>query len=352
MNGYSWNTITDNNHPSNSYLTSGIIKCGRVNFSTEVNGPCTITFDWRKTGEYGILRCYYDNIFDPINSPICGSYKWTPGTIRIPPGHHTVTWDFMVRICNEAVGNVADIDNINVLSINVLPINPPPRVIKIPSEANLSYIVNALKAPYYEVDVASGANLQAVIDNSANKVIYLDGRFKGPINITVDNIKIKLGNTFHAELDGGNKLWNIGIDNRTNVSIEGLNLKNSLNGIKMEKCSQCRISSNSIEFSKGSGICVRNSTDTNIIEYNNIISTSGLTNNAGICLHNSNDNRLTNNKIFTAGFCITLEHSYGNMISILDNDRIYDSGIMCRVNNCRIECENGSLNGNSWSCCV
>lgn len=343
ING-NWKITTDNYHPSNSYLTSGIIECGRMSFSTELDGPCTITFDWKKIGEYGNLRCYYDNNFDPNN--ICRNYGWTHGSIYIPVGHHIVTWDFIVGTCS-GIGNVADIDNINVPCL--VPYIPK---IYITQDENQSSIAKALKAPSYEVEVASEADLQTVINNSESKVLYLDGRFKGPINITVDNIKLRLGDTRSALLDGNNKPWNIGMDNRTNVSIEGLHLKNSLNGIKMEKCSRCRISGNSIEFSNGSGICLRNSTDTNIIEYNDITSIDGHPNNVGICLHHSNDNKLTNNRISVPDFCISLEHSYGNVISLLNNDKIYDNGTMCRVNNCRIECVHGVLNDNTWSSCM
>lgn len=82
-NGTTWNTSFEN-HPGNFFLTSGNIKCGdRVNASIRVNfsRKCSINFKWRKKGNNAELRCYYDNKFDPKNSPTCQDHNWAQGRI-------------------------------------------------------------------------------------------------------------------------------------------------------------------------------------------------------------------------------------------------------------------------------
>jgi parallel beta-helix repeat protein len=411
--GPSWNTLTDSNYPGNTFLTSGPIRCdARVNVSTEVDGPCTITFDWRKRGEYAELKCYYgNNTVDPI---ICPSHDWTSGIIVIPEGRHTVTWDLTVEPCNENINSIADIDNIYIPNICVVrpdctisapsevcanstytasvPIQEgatysweitggtPKSMLNVPNIAWISGIsgIVSLKATVkkngcnnsaiFNATINSdclllsppGNNLQAIINNSTNKILYLQGGvYGGPdgpeypieINKKVTNITINASSTQNADvrLDCNNAPSAIHIENTSKISINGLTISGCNSGIHIKGSDGCSIINNNIfflnSFSNGSGICLIDSHD-NMINSNYIKDNgTGNQNNTGISLYLSSKNIISSNHIEmppewinqiampSQRNVIVLENSCLNEISYFrDEGHIFEDGVYCDRN--------------------
>ena len=64
-----------------------------ASFSTEVNGPGFVTFQWKVSSEEG-----FDQVVVSLNetqkSAISGEIDWTGGFILVPEGIHTVTWSY------------------------------------------------------------------------------------------------------------------------------------------------------------------------------------------------------------------------------------------------------------------
>jgi parallel beta-helix repeat protein len=126
------------------------------------------------------------------------------------------------------------------------------------------------------VKVPSGVLLQPIIDSAIGRLhskitFILEGKdYDGPLNITNTsdiNISSKYNmSTIKSKLD--DYYFVIGLENTNNITINKLNITNSLDGIYINNSSYCKILNNRIFF-KSHGIQVWRGHD-NIIERNDI----------------------------------------------------------------------------------
>lgn len=348
-----WNWIgTTWDISAEGYLTSGSVGSGGyVSFSTEVDGPCTITFEWKKIGN-AELRCYYQNA-KPQDSAICTKWDWTPGRIRVPQGRHTVTWDFKVKPCEGIVCSVASFRNINIPCMSDSSGEDTSEAtvsteVDISADANDTSIIEVLKRPRDKFEVAEGANLQAVNDaieklqknnEITNKVVLClkDGSYTGPLNISAKKITIRAENERKAVFYSRSKDFNILLNNTSDIIINGIKFVNRRYGVCVHSCNNCDILGNSIISFDDFGVLVINSTGGYI--KNNIIKSSK-PNASGICLENSTQFKVEENDIDVTNYYYYFnnqscnDENFKNIISIKkvinkpyfnisDNQRVY-----------------------------
>lgn len=385
-----WTLNGDWDVSSDGYLTSGDIGCGGwTNITTNVDGPCLVTFEWKKIGD-AELKCYYDEKIDPKT---CEKWDWTPGRIRIPNGQHTVTWDFNVKPCAGIVCSVAGLRNINmpeansneldctiyaplkvcINSINVASIRPQEGadysweieggdiisgsstdtltwktldheevVIKIAVTRYGFTRYNTTKVivdPHCMLIYPNDGDTQSIIQNTANnssnqiESFYLDDAFyekKLELNC-INNIIISAYNSERIRFSCINTSC-IKLNNCYNVTVKGLILDSNHCSISIEDSQSCNIIENRINIADGAGIYLNHSINNHIL--NNIIQQSGIrdikTNETGLHLLNSNDNFIHNNRInmLTGFFDYFIEESRYNNICISDCSTVY-----CNKNN-------------------
>ena len=105
--------------------------------------------------------------------------------------------------------------------------------------------------------------------NGTNRVIYLENNtYDGPIQLEKDNIKLISKSKWGAKIDGHNSSSNLILNGVREVSIEGINFTNSLEGIELNKSNYCNIRNNRIYISKN-GIILKNSSFI-YLEFNDI----------------------------------------------------------------------------------
>jgi parallel beta-helix repeat protein len=371
-NNWTWNG-TKWDATQGGYLTSGSIYCGEwVNISTKAVGPCIISFDWYKIGN-AVLKCYYDNNADPINSPVCDRWSFGPCRIRIPTGIHTVTWDLKMESCNENPGSEANIDNINIPEPkpeDYLPdctINTKNQIIlgqesmaMVPSAgygANYDWQISKggvikSKMPYNnkiilkamnvsriklkvavrnesgsdsgsveinvkgkdEIPITSDMDLNEKIRESENKILVLEnGTYPDEIIINVKNLVIKSKYWLGAKFDTRGSNFCITIDNTSDVSIDGLSFTDCKCGIIIYNSTNCSVNKNDIRYKNLPGIYINNGNFNNIT--NNYLQSEVNGSKQGIRLHNSSYNFLENNSIVSNyGIYILNLKSKNNMI--------------------------------------
>lgn len=428
-----WNPTLDANHPRNSFLTTTCEgqDCRRY-LSTEIegDGSSTLTFDWKKIGEYAEFVFYFDNGTDKGDVTICSYYNdlHPVNPITIPLGHHVATWDLRIRpdSRNGIAGSQAWLDNINIPEINIsepnYTINAPSEVCSnstyessIPNQEGATYtwevrgcipksplnipkivwtsgisgvvnlkvtvikngstyysIRNVTINPYCNLIVPPGKDLQAIINNSTNRVLYLQegiyGGSEGPkypihINSNVSNITIKSLPSIRGqvELNCGESPYAIGLIGTSNITIENLTISMCSLGIHIKNSQRCAVINNIINFSSfysnSSGICIDNSSN-NIIQDNFIgYSGRGDQNIAGFSLYNSQYNHLLRNHVDLPPdkFVFVFENSSNNSLSYYINEgHIYEDGVECNEtwDRCAVPCASCSdplfVSRNHW----
>jgi len=401
-----WNPVLDEYHPHNHFLTTELSE-GERYLSTEVDGDglSTLTFDWEKIGEYAELIFYFDDKTDKNNITAC-NYHNGLGPVRpitIPPGHHIATWDFKVSRPSSGNGiacSQAWLDNINIPEYIIksdCTISAPSEVCanstyesSVPTQDGVAYAwevigctpkspLNApritwisgtsgtidLKATVTKNGVTNHSirkvninqacrllippckDLQSIINNSSNKILYLQsGLYGGPegpnypieINSNVSNVTImpEDANKGGVELDCGSSHYGFGINDTSKITIKNLNISMCSLGIIIKLSENCKISNNNISFSStfsnGSGIYLDNSSD-NIIRNNHIdYAGPGDQNISGFALYYSNKNKILNNHVLLPRekFVFFIEGSCSNSLSYYKNEgHIHENGVDC-----------------------
>lgn len=193
--------------------------------------------------------------------------------------------------------------------------------------------------------------------NCAKKIFFLEsGKYDGPFYIgnNASNITIKPDPSIKGSVifDAMNNDFNFAIDSTSNVSINGLTLKNGNNGVLLEKVKNCLIDGNKIYNFKFNGIYINNSVENISIINNTIVSNNYQNNVSGITLSESKDVIIADNEIRVGnenpdfningnGFIdILINNSVGNLINFNGNGIITEDAIKCGV----------KCNGNTPTC--
>jgi hypothetical protein len=195
--------------------------------------------------------------------------------------------------------------------------------------------------------VPPGRDLQSIINDSSNKILYLQsGVYGGPegpkypidINSNVRNVTIQPADTKkgNVELDCGSAHYGLGINNTSNIRIKDLNISMCSQGIIIKLSNKCKISNNSISFSSissnGAGIYLDNSSDNDIRNNHIDYDGPGDQNIAGFELYNSCRNKILNNHVVLPKekFVFFMEGSCNNSLSYYTNEgHIHENGVDC-----------------------
>lgn len=361
--GGRWNAETLN---GNSFLSSGDIYCSeRAILSVDVNYNKQeyITFKWSKIGaENAKFVCYYEDSQSPTMAS-CRNNQFKPASIMVPPGRHTVKWEFYVdqpcrtaAICNGKIDDIVIPDSIKEYnctiqtasravigqeSVACITCFEPGAIYdwQISSGGNISsktpysnkIIWKAKKAGNVNisasissrngscaddaecivsereiVNVTDDMNLQDIIDRSENKILNLkDGNYTDCLLINAKNIKIISENKSGAIFDTRGSEFSIVIDNTSDVWIEGLNLSDCSGGFIIYNSTNCTIDGNRITSRQKPGIYIDCSTG-NIIK-NNILMFESSDKDQGVFLNNSKLNLMENNSIFAEDYVFIID---------------------------------------------
>jgi hypothetical protein len=342
--------FSDDSYPSGGKSwSSGILNSNASKIIyAEVIGPCNIIFAWKKIGDSATLQ-FLENDTKKLSCTKSVWYYVEP--IDVPPGYHKFVWKFRVYSDTQEVGNCAWIDSINISCVKEdLDLTPNKKQ-------------PILSTSFQEKDpshVSQGGNIREAIEKGAKEIILENGTYRCNETIQIpSNITIRAQNHWGAIIDGGGSYAVLSIDNQSNILIKDLFIINSSNGIVVEHGNEVHINSNNIKPIGGAGICIRNSTNGEIID--NTIKSKG-NGFAGISLRNSEFIYIKDNNIITSkGYHIKLEdNSCDNTIFLYNNYLFKDNGHDCNMINCEITCDktrklicDGSKNGscNSWLCC-
>ncbi len=228
--------------------------------------------------------------------------------------------------------------------------------------------------------INSAEELRISLNNTTciKKIILLEsGKYNGQFYIgnNISNVTIKPDpkNRGSVILDAMNADFNFALENTSNVSINGLTLKNGNNGILLEKVKNCLVDGNKIYGFKFNGIFADHSVQNNSIT-NNIISSDKYQNDvSGITLSESRDVVIGGNEILVGYknpysningnnyIDILLNKSVGNIINfngigIITEDAI-NCGVTCDGDAPKCACESVEdgcqhfigISNNSWS---
>ena len=317
-----WYLDFSSGHSSPPALRSGPVRNGGVSCVAKiVDGPASINFWWKvdpETHRVGILSFLVDNqiIFQ------CSSSDWSSVAYAVPPGNHTLSWEYKkflsypeytgtgwiddlmighpslqrpsvvetpknltccdsIILLKENLDRVEDkipaieeklakinesIEGINgtIEDINrrIEDINNNYKLI-----ANLSYKQTTSedlswinKHVVYISD--KNTNLSEVINKSENKIIILDDGIYhiGGLSITKDNVNIRSLRKWGATLDANGANNGIIIETAKNVTVDSVVINNCTDGFHIENSTDCNIINNLIINFKEIGIHAKNIT--------------------------------------------------------------------------------------------
>lgn len=199
--------------------------------------------------------------------------------------------------------------------------------------------------------VSTDESIMEIMENSSSNVLSLEnGIHYGPIIlVNRDNLTIKpFSDKATIECMGADV--GIYIIGGSNITIEGLSLNNSNNGIKIEGARDCIIENNYINFNNGSGITIDGTHNIKIIK--NVIKNDHVGDlfSNGLEVYYSMDNFLSGNSFVLQGnsTLVLLYHSFNNIIyldqcgKIIDNSNEFncETGCYQRKKDCQLN--------NSW----
>lgn len=197
--------------------------------------------------------------------------------------------------------------------------------------------------------ISSSKQLREDINNTncTKKIILLEnGKYEGSFyignsssNVTIQPRKDRASVIFDAK--GGEFIF--AIDNTSNISINGLTLKNGNNGILLDRVKNCIINGNKIYSFKFTGIFMNNTVINNSITNNLLSSDNDQNNVSGIILSESSDVIIENNEIRVGNenpnfnkngnnyIDILLNNSFGNTIDFAGIGIITEDTILCGI---------------------
>lgn len=342
---------TSEGHNSNYSMKSGDIDCsGTSSIYRYVEGdgkePIEISFWWKKGGT-AITNFTFS--VDGRVERTCRSYEWDVESYTIPEDDemHEIRWDFEKKTCH--LQGAAWIDNVCIMP-----------EFSIPEETDLIEKTEIYTSTEVSnvVYINPTNNLQEIIENSSNKILYLKcGVYRGPIYIGKNTTNVSIRSAQSTQwcviLDGLCNEYNstIILDGTSNISIENVSIINSTHGIVIENSTDCNIYNNRIELFKCDGIRAKNISNCFII-LNRIASVQAEYTN-GINLDISNNNFLLDNDIKVPNYLMILFNSYDNLISYNNegtisctcgNDKPTDIEVQCNnasiINLCNYLCDN------------
>jgi hypothetical protein len=200
-----------------------------------------------------------------------------------------------------------------------------------------------------------GNSPQEYIRNSNSNVFYLmDGIHDGPLNL--NNCRDMTIKSFHpgrATIECSGADVGISILGGNNITIEGLNLNNSNDGVKISGVGDCIIKDNNIKFNNGSGILIEGTNGSQIIRNVIINENSGNIRGYGILAIESNSNFISENRFLipSSSNIISLYNSFNNNITLDQCGVILDNSNKCNCTyaiGCYMCEEEGPLE-NNWT---
>jgi nitrous oxidase accessory protein NosD len=194
--------------------------------------------------------------------------------------------------------------------------------------------------------------LREIVANSSNKILSLEnGIHYGPLTlIHCNNVTIRpFSGTATIECSGAEA--GINIIGGSDITIEGLSINDSNNGIKLEGARNCNILNNYVNFKDGAGISIDGVSQStiagNTIKNDNI----GKFLSNGIEVYYSIGNIILENSFVLQenGTFILLDDSFNNVINLNQCGTIVDNFNECKCTEGCYKCEKGSQLNNSWN---
>ena len=200
--------------------------------------------------------------------------------------------------------------------------------------------------------IKTDESLMEALKNSSSNILCLeDGIHYGPlILINLNNITIKpFSDGATIECMGADV--GIHIIGGSNITIQGISLNNSKNGIKIEGGRDCVIKDNYINFNNGAGITLDGTYSSKILK--NVIKNDNIGNlfSNGLEAYFSMGNLISENSFILQAnsTLILLFNSLNNMISLSQCGIIIDNSNKCECVMGCYKCERDSSLNNSWN---
>lgn len=242
------------------------------------------------------------------------------GDISTPNSNHTISWLFS---CPNCPPNLKDkprciIDNVVLENLEMFNTISKSEIILNPSEKDLNNKINQSHIKRIALD--EGVHIGSIT-------------IEGAHDIELEPIKDATTHKYvDVIFDGNNTSYALKLKDAIGVTIKGFSLRNALNALIIENCSDCIIGELNIADYKENGILISNCINPNNNINNNIIRSYNQSSNEGIPfnIENSNNTCIFLNKIENPNkhYDYILNNSYYNNIIIPS------SGLDCQAPIC------------------
>ncbi|GEM_PF-1778111 len=178
--------------------------------------------------------------------------------------------------------------------------------------------INRLELKPCDRFVSPGEDLQAILNNSSDRVVCLEeGNYSGPFCLRdANNLVLRSAEMWDSQLVGNaSDSFVIELDNCSNVSLEYLTVEGGKDGILIVNgCRDCIIRDNHIINFTENGTSIIDSSY--IYAFDNLIGSTRSEENEGIDIIRSNHSFIADNTIKVRGTAIVLTKSYYNIIVV------------------------------------